>query len=153
MQNNEPPKKDSNHIFLDGKNQVIQILRALSAEEKNKLLNNMKKRNPALVNELILQSYSFLNLLDLTDQELSILFRYIDGDIIGIAISDIEASAQRRILHCMERARAEKAFENMNVKHKPDYILKAQSKILDVASLLVEKQQISFRYEENRPLR
>jgi flagellar motor switch protein FliG len=142
----EQPKEKSNskNIYIDGKNQVIQILRALAPEERSKLLNNMRKRNPALANELVLKSYSFLNLLDLEDFDLQLILRSVNHNILALAISHLEANHQKRILRLVDRSKAERTFEAMQAPSKKSHSAKAQNKILDIAAKLVEQRQISI---------
>ena len=54
----QSPSNNPN-VFINGKEQVVDLLKALPTEERDRLLANMRIKNPALTNELARLATSF----------------------------------------------------------------------------------------------
>lgn len=142
----ENKNNNTNGIFINGKAQIIEMLQFMPRDERTKLLVNLKLRNPQLAEELTEQCFTFSDLDSLSDQELSMIFRYITAPILGMALKNIERNFQRRLLSLAGREYAEEAFrvlKNSYATEKRD-IKRAQNKIVEVLVSLKKKKQIHF---------
>jgi flagellar motor switch protein FliG len=133
-------------IYINGKQQAIELLQALAPEERKKLLRNMSARNVVMTRELSEQCFSFRDLEVLTDQDLTKVLRMTNPIIIGLAITLSPRKFQRKALSLMERTLAEQAYEIMtkDLSSKRNECFRAQQKMLDTAIQLSRKKIISF---------
>lgn len=128
-------------IYINGKSQVVEMLRAMSPEEKVRLIKNLKLRNPALASELEEKSFSFKDLFRLPDSHLKYLITMNQAAIMGIAIRNVPIQSQKKLLSLADRAYAEEAFEWMTreLKDEKRDITRAQEKILNSAAQILKK--------------
>jgi flagellar motor switch protein FliG len=59
--------------YVNGRGQIVEMLKLLTLKERSKLLNLIKARNPTMANELAEDSLGFENLVDLKDDSWRIL--------------------------------------------------------------------------------
>lgn len=139
--------KNSNHIFINGKAQIIEMLQFMPKEERNKLLQNVKLRNPQLAEELIEQSFTFSDLDNLSDEELGSVFNYVTAPILGMALKNVERDFQRRLLSLADREYAEEAFRVLKTTYATEKrdIKRAQNKIIEVLLSLKKRKQPQFK--------
>lgn len=139
--------KNPNNIFINGKAQIIEMLQFMPKEERNKLLHNVKLRNPQLAEELIEQSFTFSDLDNLSDEELSNVFNYVTAPIFGMALKNVERDFQRRLLSLAGRDYAEESFRVLKTSYATEKrdIPRAQNKIVEVLLSLKRKKQQQFK--------
>lgn len=106
----EEEKNKEQGIFINGKGQIIKMLQYLSSEEKEKLLANIRVRNPALANELNQESISFNDFQRANDQIISRILSRINSTIMGVALKGSDEKFQRRVLSLATRSYAEEAY-------------------------------------------
>lgn len=133
-------------IFLNGKAQIIEMLQIMDSESKEKLIKNIKMRNPALANELLEQSLTFDDLNNLEDGDIINLFSYIKAPVIGVALKTVKIEFQKRVLTLAPREYAEEAFNVMNksLREEKSMIRKAQHKVIETLVSLSRKGRINF---------
>ncbi len=133
-------------VFLNGKAQIIEMLQYMGREEKQRLLNNIRLKNPALANELMERSFSFSHIENLYTDDLMTLIDHIDAQIFGVALKGQKASFQRKVLQAAPRGYAEKAFNVMNTKisNEREIVKKAQNKIINTLIGLSKKGSINL---------
>lgn len=133
-------------IFINGKQQVIEMLQFMNESEKQKLLKNIKLRNSVMANELSEQSLSFKSLLRLSTENLQKIFSRTNPTIIALAIYPLEISLQRKALNALERPVAEKAFQLMSqdLSSAKQESRRAQEKILQFAIQLSRQDYIKI---------
>jgi flagellar motor switch protein FliG len=133
-------------IFINGKQQIIEMLQYMDDSDKQKLLKNISARNAVMGRELTEQSFSLKDLMRLNDHALSIVLRYSNAPIIGLALYLLPTDFQRRALSLMDRASAENAYHIMsqNLSSKKIECQRAQRKLLEAAIELSRRNQISF---------
>ncbi len=136
--------KQETGIFINGKAQVIEMLSLLTSEEKEKLIHQIKKRNPQLAEELLEQSVNFKMLLDLSDSDIEQVISYIDAPVLGVALKALPIHAQKRILSACHRSYAEKAYQAMNtrISNEQRNITRACDRVKDVIAKLMKKNRI-----------
>lgn len=135
-----------NGIFINGKQQIVELLQFMSDAERTKLLNNIKMRNAVMARELSEKSLSFRDLFQLDDHIVRRILQNNNPTIIGLALFISPTNVQRKALQLMEREDAEKAFQimNKNLSHKRAECQKAQDKILQVAIQLSRRSLINL---------
>lgn len=131
-------------VFLNGKAQIIEMLQYMSASERETLLQNIRKRNPQLAEELMEKSLTFSHLGELSDAELSMIFGQINAPILGIALKGTSRDFQRRLLSLAPRDYAERAYSIMMtpLQNEKTDIKRAQSKIVSsLAGMLKSRRR------------
>lgn len=133
-------------IFINGKQQIIDMLRAMSMDERKKLISNIKSKNAPMARELSEQSFSYRDLQTLPDSQLAIVLKTVNPAIIGLALYLSPSQFQRKCLGVLERSIAEKAYQIMSydLSGKRNECERAQQKILQNAVSLVRKNLIQF---------
>jgi flagellar motor switch protein FliG len=133
-------------VFINGKAQIIEMLQHMPREERNKLLKNLKVRNPQLAEELSDSCFTFNDLDSLSDYELQMIFNYISAPILGMALKTVERNFQRRLLSLADRNYAEEAFKVLKTPYANEKrdTKRAQSKIIETLASLKKRKQVTF---------
>ncbi len=133
-------------VFINGKGQVIELLRKMDGADKAKLLKNLRLRNPTLAKELTESCLSFESIWDLDDECLKAVVCQIKPAILGLALSLVHVKNQRRALALISRDMAMKAFEIMqkDLTSNRSECFRAQQKILELAINLQRNRVIQF---------
>lgn len=134
------------NIFINGKKQIIEMLQFMSEPEKQKLLENIRHKNPAMARELSEKSLSFNSLFSIDKDIFRRVLSHSNPTIIGLALYLVDTKQQRKALQLMNRDEAEKAFHimNQNLSSKKAECLKAQSKIVEIAVSISRRSNISL---------
>lgn len=121
--------------YINGKEQVIELLQHLDGEERQKLLRNISLRNASMAKELSEQSLSFKDILAANTESLSKIMQVTTPAIIGLALYLTPRAFQRKALGAMDRTRAEQAFNVMSrdLSDKRAECMKAQNKLVQNA--------------------
>ena len=127
------PNQDSKGVFINGKNQVVELLRSLDSKHRDKLLRDIGIRNPKLAEELIQESVTFDELNSLDNQKLKVLLESFKPALVGIALKPCSVDFQKRALSVLRRENAMIAFDSMNstIQNQMANIKKAQTIILE----------------------
>lgn len=142
----EPKNSITEGVFLNGKAQIIEMLQYMNSSEREKLLLNIRKRNPQLAEELMEKSLTFSHLGELSDIELSIIFSHINAPILGIALKGTSREFQRRLLSLAPRDYAERAYSVMMtpLQNEKTDVKRAQSKIVSsLAGILRSRRRFN----------
>ena len=132
---------EKNEIVINGRAQVVEILKRLPEDHKNKLLKSLKTKNSSLAQELTWQTLTFDGIAMLTTTQLSTLLEYISSPIISIAVADLSADIQRKFLSSLSRQRAKEVFANLkNNSSSVSDSKKAKAKVVDIATTLMQKK-------------
>jgi len=124
-------------VFLNGKAQIIEMLKIMPEKEKQVLIKNLKIRNPQLAGELISKSFSFKDIFQLGDAQLKLTFSRINPKIIGMAIKDLPMNYQRKALTLLSRESAEVAYDTLttNIPNEAAIVEKSQKKVLSYLTI------------------
>lgn len=138
--------QENTGIYLNGKKQVIELLKKMEGSDKAILLRNLKARNPVLAKELAEQCVNFDSVWELDDNSLRSVLSHVQPTILGLALYLTQVKNQRRALSLIERPQALRAFEIMqkDLSANRNECLKAQQKILDFALKLHRNQIINL---------
>lgn len=133
-------------VFINGKAQVIEMLKYMQPEEREVLLKNIKARNPQLAMELTEDCLTFNDLNRLGDEELHLLFNYVKPAIWGLALKNTPRDFQRRVLGLAERDYAEQAYQVLTttLKNEDRDTKRAQQKIVSILGNLLKRRQVSI---------
>lgn len=137
----------SNGIFINGKAQIIEMLKFMNAAERATLLKNIKARNPALAKELYSESITFETIYSLDSVDLSQLFQFVKAPIFGVALKKSPKAFQKTLLTMAPRAYAEEAYEylvkDLGANEVRD-IQRAQKRISDTIAALNNRGRITL---------
>lgn len=138
--------KNSMGVFLNGKAQIIEMLEIMSATERQKLLNNIRLRNPKLANELMEKSLNFTDLDRLEDFDLKKIISETNPQIMGLALKSAPVNFQRRVLGLCERQYAIETYDIMikRIENEKRDSQRAQGRILGAFANLVRRQVINL---------
>ncbi|MBK23655.1 MAG: hypothetical protein CME70_06580 [Halobacteriovorax sp.] len=133
-------------VFINGKAQVIEMLKYMQPEERELLLKNIKARNPQLAIELTENCLTFNDLNRLGDEELHLIFNYVKPAIWGLALKNTPRDFQRRVLSLAPRDYAEQAYQILTttLKNEERDTKRAQQKIVSILGNLLKRRQISI---------
>jgi flagellar motor switch protein FliG len=133
-------------VFLNGKAQIVEMLRVMPLDERKKLLTNVSKRNPQLAEELIEECLDFATLERLLDSEITLTFEYIKAPIFGVALKNASVALQRRVLGLAPRNYAEEAYRLMTtpLANEQADVRRAQDKVVNVLVGLVKRRHIKI---------
>ncbi|MDB9787167.1 hypothetical protein OAB57_03600, partial [Bacteriovoracaceae bacterium] len=70
---------NSGHVVVDGKRQIIEMLRAMSHDEKSNLIDKISKKNPQLAQEFREKSLSIHQMEGLPDNKLQLLISLVSS--------------------------------------------------------------------------
>ncbi len=135
---------NTNNIFINGRSQIIEMLKIMPLEEKQKLLHHIRVKNPLVAQELTENSISFSNLENLNKQYIELLSRNVPASILGIALKSSPMSFQRKVLSSVKREYAVTAFKYMRtpLKNEISDCKRAQNKVIGILSKLMRNQLI-----------
>jgi flagellar motor switch protein FliG len=139
-------EKTEQGIFINGRQQIIEMLQFMNEDEKQKLLGNIKQRNAVMARELTEQSFSFKSLFSLSQDSLKKIFSRTNPAIIALALYPLEKKFQQKALSALDRPTAEQAFTimNQNLSDKKQESRRAQEKIIQFAIQLSRQQYINI---------
>lgn len=144
MSQNDSTEKTG--IYINGKGQIVELLRHMDQGEKAKLLRNLKNRNPVLAKELSEQCFSYENIWSLDDDNLGRILGGVKPVVLGLALSLGTLKNQKRALSLIPREQAMKAYEIMtkDLSSNRRECLRAQDKIMEAALDLSRRRMVQF---------
>lgn len=124
----------SANIFINGRAQIIEMLQIMPSAEKEKLLKNIKARNPQMAQELMVQSLTFDQVARLGDEDLMALIEAVRPVVWGVALKAQKPEFQRRVLSLAPRDYAEEAygFLKATLQNEKRDVKRAQNKIIEI---------------------
>ncbi len=124
----------ANSVFINGRAQIIEMLQIMPAAEKEKLLKNIRARNPQMAQELMVQSLTFDQVARLGDDDLLALIEAVRPVVWGVALKGQKSEFQRRVLSLAPRGYAEEAygFLTSTLQNEKRDVKRAQNKIIEI---------------------
>tara|TARA_R110002049_G_scaffold58651_3_gene159320 strand:- start:100 stop:507 length:408 start_codon:yes stop_codon:yes gene_type:complete len=128
-------------VFINGRAQIIEMLQIMPTAEKEKLLKNIRARNPQMAQELMVQSLTFDQVARLGDDDLLALIEAVRPVVWGVALKGQKPEFQRRVLSVAPRGYAEEAygFLTATLQNEKRDVKRAQSKIIEILIGLSKK--------------
>lgn len=133
--------------YVNGKGQIVDLLRMMSPNDKKRLLTNMNKRNPQLAQELSEQGIGMNNIELLADEQIREIFHYVSPEVLGMALKLSNIDFQRRVLRLAPRNYAQSAYNIIfsgPIKDEWNHCNKAQMKLLQILMPLFGRQQLGL---------
>ena len=103
-------------IYINGKEQALEILKLLSPKERNRILSSINLKNPTLANELKQNSISSKDLEEYSMIDFKRVFERIKPEVIGLSLQGTSKVFQQNVLKSAPREYAEKAFKTLMLK-------------------------------------
>ena len=103
-------------IFINGKAQVIEMLKLMTQEERKRILKIVKIKNPSLANELSRTCVSFKDIESVDLDYFHHIFKVVRPEIFGLALREASTDFQRKVLSIAPRDYAEKSYEMMTAQ-------------------------------------
>lgn len=131
-------------VFLNGRAQVIEMLQMLSPQERERILNHVRIKNPALASELVEESVCFEDIGRLNQRELVLLLQYITPVVLGNGPEGQRFSVSKKNSSSAPRQYAEEAFDIMMtpLENERTNIRRAQQKVIEICIQLRRRRQI-----------
>ena len=123
------PKSDD--VFLNGKAQVIEMLRYMRTDERERLIREIRLQSETLADELSRGEIGFNQIANLSDEQMNRLFDCVEAPILGMAIKGLSVDLQKKILSLAERSYAEEAYQfmTMSLSESQEKTLRAREKM------------------------
>ena len=133
-------------VFINGRAQILEMFQYLTSEERNRLLRQIRMRNPGLADEIMQTALNFDSLVTLDDEAIARVLNYCKAPILGVALKSLNVSDQRKILSVCPRDYAEEAYKVMmtRLSNESRDVERACNKIKAVIGALVKKKIISL---------
>lgn len=132
------------NVFINGRAQILEMFQYLTPEERERLLRQIRPRNPQLAEEIAESAITFKLMVDLPDSTIATILNYVKAPILGVALKSLGVNGQRKILSVCERTYAEQAFKVMNTRlsNEARDIDRACARVKAVMTALVKKKII-----------
>ena len=119
-------------ISINGKNQMVELLKALPSDHKETLLKNIRLRNVVVGRELTEKSFTFQDIFHLSDENIRKGFSAQNSTILAMSLYPCKGDQQKRILRFLERNKAVEVFQTLSsdLGKNINQCLKAQRKIV-----------------------
>jgi flagellar motor switch protein FliG len=126
---------ESKNIYINGKQQVIELIQHMDQKDKMTLLKNLRHRNPALAKELSETAFTYESIWYLSDDILKKILITTKPIVLGLALHLESGKNQKRALSLLAREQAISVYEVMikDLSQNRRECVKAQGKILENA--------------------
>lgn len=125
--------------FINGEAKAAEILAALPAKDRKRILKYISTKNSHIGRELSLKCHHFENLTQLEAEKFKQLSLHIHPKVLGIAIKGLEEDHQRKILRNLERGYAEQCYEMLtsSLENEQTMVNRARARVMEVAGGLI----------------
>lgn len=129
----------SNDIFINGRGQMIDMLKLMKPHERNKLLNNIRMQHAPLADDLSINSVGVEHIKNLSPYQIKSIFQFVQAPILGIALRGLDVGLQKKVLKIADRSYAEEAYKFMTMKLESEDrdIPRAQEKVREAITNIV----------------
>ena len=125
--------QENNGIYINGREQALEILKMLNPEERNRILKTINIKNPGLANDLSQNCSSPNDIQNFKSEDFLVIFSKVKPEILGLALKNTSQNFQRSILKLAPRQYAETAFSFLIMDlplEKRETIVRAKKLIL-----------------------
>lgn len=129
--------EQKNGIYINGKEQALEILKLLTPNERNRIISNINLKNPSLAIELKQNSINFKDMEEYSIESFKDIFQRVKPEVLGLALKNTTTIFQKNVLKSAPREYAEIAFKilMLNVPaSKQETILRAKKHIVSELS-------------------
>ncbi len=135
-------------IFINGREQIVSMLKTMDHTEKVKLIRQLMLRNEKLGRELLFESFSFEQVTQVDPNTLFQLGDNIHQSIWALALKQTEMDFQRDILRAINRKKAEKIYTILmedDFRPKAYDIARAREKVVHELVEIMQLQKKTIR--------
>ena len=134
------------NVFINGRAQILEMFQYLNPDERERLLKQIRIKNPQLAAEIVETSIQFKNILGLSDSEITRVLGYVKAPVLGVALKSLKVQEQRRLLSLCSREFAEEAFKVMSTRlaNETRDVERACAKIKSIMAALSKKKLINL---------
>ncbi len=131
---------------VGGDKVAADIVNALKPERSEKILDQIKEKNPEVSERIQEMMFTFDTLLNVDDRGIQALLREISNDLLTVALKGCDPAISDKILSNMSKRAAALLKEDMEAKGpmKLSEVEMSQKEILDVARRLADSGDIDL---------
>jgi flagellar motor switch protein FliG len=131
---------------VDGKSTALEILRRSDPEEQATVIAEIEKDDPNLAAELRGRLFTFSDLVDLTDRDLQVLLREIEGNKLVLALRGSTPEVRQKFLANLSSRAAEMMADDLAAMGpvKLSMVEAAQTEIAKTAQDLAQQGRITI---------
>lgn len=129
---------------IDGVVAVADLLNRMEASDRERLLADIEKRDPALASQIQEQMFVFDNLIKLEDRSIQILLREIPQGLLAVALRKASHPVSEAVFKNLSARAAEALRDEMSSSppRKLSDVETAQSQIITIAKRLIAEGKI-----------
>jgi flagellar motor switch protein FliG len=136
--------KKGGQIAMGGKSETARIINKLRKDAGSRIIEDVKKRDQLVGQQIEDEMFVFENLLELDDKNLGVVMRGVDSAALSLALKGASEELAERILGCMSARAAQTIRDEMEERGmvKRAEVEDAQKVIIAVARQLAEEGAI-----------
>ncbi len=128
---------------ISGFKEAIKLLQGLSPQEAESLILKIAQKDPDMANKLRHSIFAFDDIMFLTTDMITALFKQVDIYQMGIALRGSRPEVAKHIIDNVSKNNRKEIEEIINGPKKPlTEVAKAQKEIMDVIRIMMKKGQI-----------
>lgn len=129
-----------------GEKSAAEVLKAMTKDDRKKLLDNIDERQPDLVRSIRMKMFTFDDLVTLDVKTMQKVMREVEADKLAIALSAATVTLKDAMLGALSKRAAENVTEEIEGMAPPNMraIEAAQNGIIDVVRQLETEGEISL---------
>jgi flagellar motor switch protein FliG len=129
-----------------GEKSAAEVLKAMTKDDRKKLLDNIDERQPDLVRSIRMKMFTFDDLVTLDVKTMQKVMREVEADKLAIALSAATVTLKDAMLGALSKRAAENVTEEIEGMATPNMraIEAAQNGIIDVVRQLETEGEISL---------
>jgi len=134
------------NVFINGRAQILEMFQYLNPDERERLLKQIRIKNPQLAAEIVETSIQFNSLLELSDDDVTRVLSHIKAPILGVALKSLKVNEQRQILSLCSREYGEAAYKVMSTRlsNETRDVERACAKVKSVIAALSKRNLIKL---------
>jgi flagellar motor switch protein FliG len=131
-------------LSMGGRSETARIINKLKKDDGTRILDEVKKRDQAMGQQIEEEMFVFDNLNELDDKNLGIVMRNVDSALLSLALKGAAEALAERILGCMSARAADTIRDDMEERGmvKRAEVEDAQKAIIAIARQLADEGTI-----------
>jgi flagellar motor switch protein FliG len=139
MATNSEKKKN-----FDGVQAVVDMLNQMNPIERERLMNDLSKKNPQVADSIRKRIFTFQDLVGWVDRDLQVLLREISQPKLVLALRGTDPEFKKKFLKNVSARLAVSLQEEMDLQgpQRKSDVLAAQSEVIEIAKKLISQGKI-----------
>jgi flagellar motor switch protein FliG len=139
MATNSEKKKN-----FDGVQAVVDMLNQMNPIERERLMNDLSKKNPQVADSIRKRIFTFQDLVGWVDRDLQVLLREISQPKLVLALRGTDPEFKKKFLKNVSARLAVSLQEEMDMQgpQRKSDVLAAQSEVIEIAKKLISQGKI-----------